>query len=322
MTRVLVLGGTGWLSGLVAQRWLDAGAHVTCLSRGGVAPFGAEHVLADRSEPDALDAVAHQEWDEVVDVSSAPQQVEAAVAALGANAAHWSYVSSVSVYAGNEEVGAGESAPLAEPLRADEDYDYSRAKSAAESAVRALGDRAAIVRPGLIVGPGDPTDRFGYWPARFRCAVDGPVLVPEADVRVQVIDVADLAAFLVDCGRRRWAGAVNAIGRSVALREVLALVRELAGHTGPIVPATPEWLLGHDVAYWAGPRSLPLWVPADMPGFAARDGSAYLAAGGTIRPLAETIVRVLADEVERGLDRERRAGLSRAEELALIAELA
>ncbi len=324
MTRVLVLGGTGWLSGRIARRWVDDGASVTCLARGGrPAPAGARLIVADRTAPDAYAAVAGEEWDEIVDISSDPAAVGAAVEALGERAAHWSYVSSLSVYADNADPDTEESAALAVPLEPGDEYDYSRAKSAAERAVSALGDRAAIARPGLIVGPGDPTDRFGYWPSRFALAGAGPVLVPDAEgLAAQVIDVDDLADFVLAVARRGWTGTVNAIGPTMPLAAMLGVARAVAGHTGALRAASPEWLVGQGVAHWAGPRSLPLWLPADMPGFATRRGDAYRAAGGGIRPLEETVARVLADESERGLDRARASGLTRAEELDLLAALA
>jgi nucleoside-diphosphate-sugar epimerase len=187
---------------------------------------------------------------------------------------------------------------------------------------QALGPRAAIVRPGLIVGPGDPTDRFGYWVGRFAVAGVGDVLVPESDGRgAQVIDVDDLAAFLVAVGRERWTGVANAVGDPVALDVLLREAAAIAGHTGALVPAADPWLEGHEVAYWMGPRSLPLWLPGDMPGFWTRSNAVYRLLGGRLRPLTETLVRTLDDERDRGLDRERRSGLSRADELALLAEL-
>jgi hypothetical protein len=88
------------------------------------------------------------------------------------------------------------------------------------------------------------------------------------------------------------------------------------------VAAPDPWLEAHDVAYWMGPRSLPLWLPAGMPGFWTRSNAAYRILGGKLRPLRDTLERTLADERARGLERERRAGLTRADELALLAELA
>ena len=327
MTDVLILGGTGWLGGRVATAWLDAGASVTCLARGARdAPYGGRLVRADRTAPGAYDEVRTRDWDEVVDVSSRAAHVAAAAGALRESARHFTYVSSVSVYARDDEPGADERAALAgpaDPADPGADGDYAGQKSAAEDAVRAaFGHRGAIVRPGLIVGPGDPTDRFGYWPARFALAGAEPVLVPdEPDARVQVIDVDDLAAFIVAIGRAGFTGAVNAVGASVPLGEVLRLAREASGHTGDLVAASPEALLAHGVGYWAGPRSLPLWLPAEATGFATRSNATYRLLGGALRPLDETIARTLDDERSRGLDSVRAAGLIRGEEIELIAAL-
>lgn len=324
MTDVLVLGGTGWLSGRIAQRWADAGATVACLARGGrAAPSGTTLVAADRNAPDAYAEVARRDWDEVVDISSDPEHVAAALDALGQRTRHWTYVSTVSVYASSDEPGQDEGAELLEPAADGEEEDYGRAKARAEASVRSvMGFRAAVVRPGLIVGPGDPTDRFGYWVARLALAGDGEVLIPDAEGRgAQVIDVDDLADFVQAIGRERWTGVVNAVGDPVPLGQLLAEAREVAGHTGALVPAGDPWLEEHGVAYWMGPRSLPLWLPAGMAGFWTRSHAAYRLLGGRLRPLRDTLERTLADERDRGLDRERRAGLTRAGELELLHEL-
>ena len=324
MTAVLVLGGTGWLSGRVARGWVDQGADVTCLARGGrSAPDGARLVRADRDLPGAYDAVADRDWDEVVDISSDAAHAASAVAALADRAAHWTYISTISVYADSDTPHADETAALLEPAQPGDEYDYGRAKVAAEASVRsALGYRAAIVRPGLIVGPGDQSDRFGYWVARFALAGDEPVLTPEPQgIGVSVIDIDDLADFIVAVGRERWTGIANAVGGGMPLATVLADARAVAGHTGAMVAASDEWLAARDVSHWAGPRSLPLWLPRELVGHWSRSNAAYRLLGGRLRPLRETLVRTLADERSRGLDRERRSGLSRSEELALLAEL-
>lgn len=320
MTKVLVLGGTGWLSGRIAQRWRNAGAEVTCLARGErPAPDGATLLAGDRDEAGAYDRVAEQHWDEIVDVSSRADHVRAAVGALGDRTAHWSYVSSMSVYTDDAEEGLDESGSRHAAAQPGDEYEYGAQKVAAEDAVAALGDSAFIVRPGLIVGAGDPSDRFGYWAAAFARAGIDPVLVPELAGRsTQVIDVDDLAGFLT-AGLR--SGVVNAIGDVHALADVLSRIRAAAGHTGELLEASDDWLEAHDVQYWMGERSLPLWLPADMPGFMRRDNSAYRAAGGSLRPLDETIAAVLGDERARGVDRARRSGLSREEEVELIAQL-
>ncbi|WP_309129112.1 NAD-dependent epimerase/dehydratase family protein [Microbacterium sp.] len=317
MTKVLVLGGTGWLSGRIASRWRDAGADVTCLARGErAAPNGTVLVRGDRDDAEAYRPLAEQRWDEVVDISSRARHVREAVAALGDVADHWTYVSSMSVYSDDLTGGMDESGPVYEPAADGDEYDYGREKVAAEQSVRALGDRAFVARPGLIVGPGDPSDRFGYWAAAFDRAGPEPVLTPVTHARsAQVIDVDDLAAFLAAPPR---SGVVNAIGDPHPLGEMLARIRTATGHSGKVLEATDAWLEEQGVQYWMGERSLPLWLPADMSGFMTRDNAAYRAAGGTFSPFDDTILRVLDDERDRGVDRERRAGLSRAEERALI----
>lgn len=317
MTDVLILGGTGWLSGRIAQRLLLEGATVMCLARGGrPSPEGASLMIADRDADDAYDAVSGRQWDHVIDISSRADHVRAAVAALGDTAARWTYVSSMSVYSDDETKGTDESAPLHPPAREGDEDDYGRQKVAAEQAVRALGDRSLIVRPGLIVGDGDPSDRFGYWAAAFLRAGDGPVLVPHTDGRrTQVIDVDDLAAFIATTAA---VGVVNAIGDEHPLGAVIEQVRGAAGHRGDTVTADDDWLVDHGVGYWAGERSLPLWLPREMTGFMTRSNARYRASGGEVRPLESTVDRVVADEDARGVERPRRAGLTREDELALL----
>jgi 2'-hydroxyisoflavone reductase len=315
MTEVLVLGGTGWLGGLVARSWVARG--------GRSAPDGARRVVADRDRPGAYDELADRTWDEVIDVSSDAPQVSGAVEALASRAAHWTYVSTVSVYADDTAPGADESAAVVGPLAVGDVVDYPHHKAAAEAAVRsALGSRAAIVRPGLIVGPGDASDRFGYWVGRFALAAGGPVLVPDATgLGVSVIDVADLAEFVVRLGALSRVGTVNAVGDGIPLAVVLDAARAAAGHRGEIIEADPDWLLAHDVAYWMGPRSLPLWLPRESAGHWSRSNRLYRELGGGLRPLSETLDGTLADERARGLGRPRRSGLERADELALISQL-
>ncbi|GAT74809.1 NAD-dependent epimerase/dehydratase [Microbacterium sp. HM58-2] len=320
MTKVLILGGTGWLSGRIARHWLEAGADVTCLARGGrPAPEGSALVVGDRDDPGAYASLSNSDWDHVVDISSRASHAGAAVAALGDRAARWTYVSSMSVYSDDAAVDADESSPRHPPAVAGDEYEYGAQKSAAEDAVRALGDRALVVRPGLIVGDGDPSDRFGYWAAAFLRAGEGPVLLPPLDGRsVQVIDVEDLAAYIVGA---TLTGAVNAIGDVHPLGDVLARVRAAAGHSGAVLIGEEDRLIERGVQFWAGDRSLPLWLPADMTGFMTRSNALFLRSGGAPRPLTQTIARVVDDERERGVDRERRAGLRRDEELALLREL-
>ena len=327
--RILVLGGTAWLGGAVAQAALDRGHAVTALARGesGAVPPGTELVRADRGRPDAYAGVAESDWDGVVDVSRQPGHVRSALAALGQRAGHWAFVSSCSVYAAHDTPGADESAAVLPALVGDEatPETYGEGKVACEEAVlSAVGtDRALVARAGLIAGPGDPTDRTGYWPLRFAhpSTDDGAVLVPDSrGIGTQAVDVRDLAAWLVTSAERGTAGVMNACGPVVPLEEHLATARRVAGHDGPVVAASPAWLAAQGVQEWAGERSLPLWINTPgWEGFGARDTSRARASGLSTRPLAETLVDTLAWEMQSGPGRPRRAGLSPADERTLLA---
>lgn len=319
MRRVLILGGSGWLGRRLAERAIAAGDEVTCVARGeaGAVPGGARHLRVDRRDSDAYDGL-RGEWDEVVELAHAPELVGPALGRLAQAAAHWTLVSSVSVYADVERIDADESAALVEPVDPEQ---YADAKVLAEhAAADVLGGRLLIARPGLIAGPGDPSDRLGYWPARF--ARGGTVLAPETDGRfAQAIHVDDLADWLHAAGSAGVTGAVDAVGPAVPLGELLATAAELAAFRGDVVRADDETLLAHEVGYWAGPRSLPLWLPAEAIGFSRRSTASYFRAGGRHRPPRETLRRVLDDERARGLDRPRRSGLEPRDERAVLGAL-
>lgn len=318
-TQTLILGGTGWLSGRVARLLLADGVAVTCLARGGRKPVeGAALIVGDRDAPDVYRPI-DREWDHVIDVSSSAAHVAQAVEALGARAARWTFVSSVSVYADEETVGADESAFRSAPARAGERDDYAAQKVAAEDALAGLGERSLIVRPGLIAGEGDPSDRFGYWAAAFARAPREAVVVPTLEARsVQVIDVDDLADTIA---HTTATGVVDAVGDRHPFSTVIDLVRTAAAHSGRVVEVDDARLRALGVEYWMGERSLPLWLPAAMPGFMTRSNRRYREIGGALRPLGNTIAAVLADERTRGADRPRRAGLSRAQELEVLAAI-
>ncbi len=255
--------------------------------------------------------------------------MQGALAALAAGARHWTLVSTVSVYASNDEPGAQEDAALLVPSRDGDDYRGARVAAEIASGA-ALGEWLLVARPGLVGGPGDGSDRFGYWVSRFALArqfVDGPVLAPRTEGRwAQIADVDDLAAWLCAAGEAGLSGVVNVTGASIPLQEALEVAARVAGYDGAVVSACDDWLLERGVGYWAGPRSLPLWLPMTDAAFAQRDTGALQASlpglGMGLSSWAATMERTLTDERSRGLNRDRRSGLARGEELALTAELA
>jgi nucleoside-diphosphate-sugar epimerase len=321
---LLILGGTAWLGRELAADALARGHRVTCLARGeagGVAQ-GAELVVADRSQSDAYHAVANRDWDAVIDVTRQPGHARGAAAALAGRARHWTFVSSGNVYARQDEPGADESAQLMPPLEVEESTPetYGEAKSAIELTYGdALGERLLVIRPGLISGPGDRSGRGGYYVAR-AARDDEPMLVPAiASTSTQVIDVRDLASWMVDVIERGLAGRYNAMGERMPVGDFIAASRAVGAHRGEVVEMPSEWLIEHGVAEWSGPDSLPLWIiDPEWGAFMDRSIAAAKREGLRLRPVEETLRDLLEWERGEGLDRDRGAGLSADRERALV----
>ena len=235
-------------------------------------------------------------------------------------------MSSGNAYEKFDTPGADESAVLREPTELDvaEREQYGEAKVACELASReVVGDRLVIARAGLIGGPGDTSDRAGAWVARAARAPEEPLLVPDTpELPTSVIDVRDLAAWLLDCATEGRTGTFDAVGPVVPFGEWIELVREVGGHTGPVVLAPQTWLEEQEVEQYMGPDSLAMWLTEPgYEGWSSRSGAAALSAGLTHRSRRDFLVDTLAWERELGLDRERRAGLSPAKEKELIESL-
>lgn len=312
--RLLVLGGTAFLSRAVAEEGVRRGHHVraACRAVSGDLPAGVRHVFLDREAPDAAARLAAiEDVDAVVEVARRPSWVRAAVTALPH--AHWCFVSTVSVYADEDR--------LEEPVAEDVDLSvdptaYGGMKVACERVVMERAASATVVRPGLIVGPGDLSGRFTYWP--LRLADPGPVLAPGDPARpTQVVDVRDVAAFVVDGAERRFSGTVDAVGSVTTLGDLLMAIGRGIGVSPDLRWADDGWLLAHDVRPWMGPRSLPLWLPEgeDL----VRDPGPAAAAGLVNRPAEEVAADTLA--WARRTPDVPATGLTRAEERTLVGAL-
>ena len=333
--RILVIGGGVFLGAAIVDSALANGHAVTVFNRGRARsgwPDGVEAIVGDRSSD--LGLLQGREFDAVVDVCGfVPADLRASAAAL-ATCARYCFVSSISAYASFTRAPVRESDALAASDGiAEDDRDrarhYGPQKAACERVVTAaFGERALIVRPGLIVGPRDPTGRFSYWP--WRALAGGEILVPDmgADARVQLIDVRDLADWIVRALEAEASGAYNASGpqdgRACGWPEVLEACIDAARRRGApplrFVPVGEAFLLEQGVGPW---NELPLWLPSsdvDHAAFMRIDCSRAFAAGLVTRPLAETVDAVLDEFPGRGADDRRRAGkLTPARERELIA---
>ena len=333
--RILVMGGGVFLGASIVDSALARGHAVTVFNRGRARsdwPAGVEAIVGDRSSD--LGLLRGRGFDAVVDVCGfVPADLRASAAAL-ASCGRYCFVSSISACASFTHAPVRESDALAASDGiAEDDRDrarhYGPQKAACERVVAAaFGERALIVRPGLIVGPRDPTGRFSHWP--WRALAGGEILVPDvsADVALQLIDVRDLADWIIRAVEARASGAYNATGpqdgRGCGWPDVLEAcidgARRRGGAPLRFVPVGEAFLLEQGVGPW---NELPLWVPTSDPehtAFMRIDCSRAVAAGLVTRPLAETVDAVLDEFAGVGADDPRRAGkLTPARERELIA---
>ena len=319
---------------------LAAGHDVTVFTR-GVTPSPwidspVVHLTGDRDprKGQGLAALDAGTWDAAVDLSGyLPRCVEASAKALASRVAHCTFVSSMSVYADSSRPGLDESTPVAtldDPASEEIMAHYGPLKARCEDEVRAaFGERALIVRPGLIVGSHDSSDRFAYWVARFLRpdelgARPREAVVPAPPDRpIQLIDARDLARWILDASVARIAGTFNAASppRMWTMGSLVdTLVQRSPANLQPVVP---RWideakLAEHGITPWT---ELPLWIPAtdaESAGFMEFSSARALAEGLTIRPLAETIDDTAAWLATRKQDTAWRNVLSVEKERAIL----
>lgn len=297
--RLLVLGGTGFIGPALVELAQKRGHSVTIFNRGKTRPGlfpDVEKLQGDRDpqKGEGIKALAGRQWDVVFDdCGYFPRHVKASAELMAPNIGHYVYVSSISCYAKNDVENGDENAELARladptvETMGDGYANYGGLKVLCEQAAEiAMPGRVTVVRPGYIVGPDDPTGRFTYWPVRLDKG--GDVLVPgDAQDPIQVIDVRDLAAWMLLCGERRIIGRFNACGPKQRLSwgETIEACRKCASQPSKVHWASLEELssLKTDV------EGFPIWAPhaGDSKGFHTWSNARAVAAGLTFRPIEE-----------------------------------
>jgi 2'-hydroxyisoflavone reductase len=338
--RLLILGGGVFLGSAVLTQAIANGHDVTVFNRGRsrtVWPSEVRVITGDRAVSMAplerLSSPGGAVWDAVIDTCGyVPADVQRSVNALR-ECGRYLFVSSVSAYASfsHAPVQEGDALASAEGVTVSDrgPEHYGAQKAACENVLtRAFGERALIVRPGLIVGPGDPTGRFSHWP--WRVAAGGDVLVPDVENHhpLQFIDVRDLAAWMLNLLERSASGPFNLTGptggRHHGWQSVLAACVDEARQRGcpesVVVPVSEAFLAGQGVLPWS---ELPLWIPSDDPSHAAFMRVSLARAEGCglqSRPIADTVAAIMSEPRPLPGDERVRLRLSRSREAELIAQ--
>ena len=320
---VLILGGTGFLGRHLVEAALGEGHRVTLFNRGLSEPelFPEVEKLEGDREGD-LSALWERRWDAVIDTCGyVPRVVRTSAKVLAGAVDHYTFVSSISVYSDGIAAGADEEAPVRElpDLTVEEvtGETYGGLKVLCErTAEEEMPGRVMNVRPGLISGPHDPTDRFTYWPRRISAG--GEVLAPDREERtVQYIDVRDLATWIIGMSEERRTGTYNATGPDYGLTmgRLLEECEAVGGAGAELVWVSEGFLEENGVQPFT---ELPLWVPREHAAMLAVDCSRAIETGLVFRPLAETIEDVLSFDRARPAGREPVAGLRPEREQELL----
>lgn len=331
--RILVLGGTGFIGPPTVRYAIERGHEVTIFTRGRSRSDvpGVEHLIGDRN--DDLSALRGRSWDVVLDNNARDYRwVQLSTEMLKDGAEHYVFISTISAYAG-EATGyeyvdtpwTGAPITVDSPLAQlpdgfvmGEDLPYGTTKALSEQIVEAaFPGRTTIVRPGFIVGPGDPSDRFTYWPVRIDQG--GEILAPgDGTDPVQIIDVRDLMEFTVRLAESGTAGVFNGvgIGAPLSMAEMLYGVRAVTTSDARFTWVPISFLREHDVQAYT---DMPIWIPGDP--LSAVDNSRAQAAGLTFRPLAVTAADTLAWHKTRPQEAQEklRIGIDAAREREVLA---
>jgi 2'-hydroxyisoflavone reductase len=306
---ILILGGTGFTGPHQVRYALARGHRLTLFNRGRRPqdwPAEVEELTGDRETGD-LEALKGRRWDVCIDnPTSVPHWVRDVGQVLKGQVDHYVFISTLSVYSDSATPGQDEGAPRAVYTGADILAEtraslianmalYGPMKAACEDeALKWFPDITTLIRPGLIVGPGDETDRFSYWPLRVRRG--GDILAPGTGRDpVQFIDARDLAEWTVRMAEQRALGAFNAMGPAyeMGMDQLLYGIQAVTGTAATFHWAPAEFLAEHEVSPWG---DMPVWVPGEgeSAGFARHRNERARAAGLSFRPLADTVAATLA----------------------------
>lgn len=332
--KILILGGTAFLGPAVVEQARMRGHEITLFNRGRTNADmfpDLEKLQGDRDGD--LESLKGGKWDVCLDDSGyIPHMVKDSAQLLSPNVGQYIFISSVSVYADVSKPGVNESSPVATISAGDlaaaktqkdiTGANYGALKALCEQAAQAAcPGRTCVIRPGLIVGPRDRSDRFTYWPVRV--ARGGEVLAPDApDTPTQIIDVRDLADFIVRCIEQGTNGVFNATSApgELTIGEMLDACRRVSGSDATFTWADSAFLEAHEVSAWT---DMPVWVPLDGEdaGHPFTDVSRALKAGLVYRPISETVRGTLdwwATVPQERRDAPMKAGLNAEREAELL----
>lgn len=319
--QILIIGGTKFLGRHIVQAALKRGHTVTTFNRGSnnlAEQSNVTKVIGDRNED--LSLLKAQSWDAVIDTCGGdPESVQKSCEYLLELAGSYTFISTISVY--KDYAGPDQSESLTLKNIDKDKREYGSLKAACEAIVEKLyRHNHQILRPGLIVGPYDPTDRFTYWPGRI--ARGGKVLAPgRQDRPIQLIDARDLADFVILSIEQKTHGIFNTTGPnySLTMSQLLEQCKSVLNSDAQLTWWSDSDLNKAGIAPWS---EMPLWVPEDEPdlaGFLAIDSSKAIAAGLKFRPLDSTIKDTYDWDLSRGQSNYL-AGLSAEREAMLLSQ--
>lgn len=329
--RVLIFGGTGFIGPHFVRTLRARGHAITLFNRGKRNPrlfTDVETLIGDRNGQ--VDAIKGREWDVVIDDSGyVPKNVKLTTDILKGHAGHYIFVSSISAYADLTPPGIDEDyklATLADPATEEiTDTTYGALKAACEKTVeQAFGGNSAVLRPTYIVGPGDTSDRFTYWPV--RAARGGEMLAPGSPADpIQFVDVRDLADFMRLCVENRISGSYNVCNPpgAVTIGELLETAKRVSGATTKIIWAPADFL---DKNQALKGNEVPIWAPTtgELAGATLVSSARAVAKGLRFRPVETTVRDTLAWHAQRPAEQQQklRAGFTSERETELIKLLA